>query len=482
MTRNAETGAMANPTQLKPLTRRSKHPTDAVPPMTHPDGRFDIQAVLDRLPAISTFFERDGHIPKRSGAALFCCCPFHEERTPSCQILDDHGKFHCYGCGAHGDIFDYWQKTKGGSFLESLAALAALAGVSPNEWHMPTAKPVTRSVRAVKPLTPLDSATLTKWHAATARLNSSLPETNRIAAWRGIDPTVVQWAAERNLMGLYPYLDGMREAFLVEALDPSGIRVPVSVHCRLAPDSKGNPGPKASWRYMPAGVGSWPFIVGDLSTAVHIFCMEGQWDALALVSCMGWHQAWPSTVAVCGLRGATSHAKLFAYPLNPEAYVFAFADSDDAGRRWFEPDGFLDRVGARLSKHRQLHGFIASKEGLDFNDLVRLGEVDRNAMINLISAKLPAPKSPTFASWCRTHRKSENPELARGAAFVCSDKHRPACRAPFELWIRHWRHLSLPDDLHRALTNAWDAYQTDCRAFASSSPHLSFQKTFQDHV
>jgi hypothetical protein len=481
MTRNAETRKMPNQTQLKPLTRRSKSPTDAVPPMTHPDGRFDIQAVLDRLPAISTFFERDGHTPKRSGAALFCCCPFHEERTPSCQILDDHGKFHCYGCGAHGDIFDYWQKTKGSSFADSLATLAALAGVSPNEWQAPTDKPITRTSPVAKPLAPLDSATLTIWQAATARLISSHPEINRIAAWRGIDPAVVRWAAESNLMGLFPYRDGMREAFLVEAPDPTGRRIPVSVHCRLAPDSKGNPGPKASWRYVPAGVGSWPFIVGDLSTAFHIFCMEGQWDALALVSCMGWHQAWPPTVAVCGLRGATSHAKLLACPINPEAYVFAFADADTAGNQWFEAGGFLDRFGARLSTPHHLHGFRADEDGMDFNDLVKLGRLDRDTLIALIAAKLPTrrtpPPGPTFAAWCRSHRTSQDPELARAAAFVCADKQRPASRAPLELWIRHWQHLALSDDLRHALATTWDTYQSDCRNTASACPHLSFQKS-----
>jgi len=32
----------------------------------------------------------------------FASCLFHEERTPSMKLYDDH--FHCYGCGEHGDI------------------------------------------------------------------------------------------------------------------------------------------------------------------------------------------------------------------------------------------------------------------------------------------------------------------------------------------------------------------------------------------
>ncbi len=37
-----------------------------------------------------------------------CCCPFHSDRTPS-MILDRKysGRFHCFGCGASGDVIDF---------------------------------------------------------------------------------------------------------------------------------------------------------------------------------------------------------------------------------------------------------------------------------------------------------------------------------------------------------------------------------------
>lgn len=31
-------------------------------------------------------------------------CPFHADRTPSLKLYGDH--FHCFGCGAHGDVID----------------------------------------------------------------------------------------------------------------------------------------------------------------------------------------------------------------------------------------------------------------------------------------------------------------------------------------------------------------------------------------
>ena len=34
----------------------------------------------------------------------FMLCPFHADRTPSLKLYADH--FHCFGCGAHGDVID----------------------------------------------------------------------------------------------------------------------------------------------------------------------------------------------------------------------------------------------------------------------------------------------------------------------------------------------------------------------------------------
>ena len=51
---------------------------------------------------------------KRGG---FACCPFHNERTPSFKVYEDH--FHCFGCGEHGDHVDFVQKLYGISNIEA---------------------------------------------------------------------------------------------------------------------------------------------------------------------------------------------------------------------------------------------------------------------------------------------------------------------------------------------------------------------------
>lgn len=34
-------------------------------------------------------------------------CPFHAEKSPSMHFYDNSGHYHCYGCGRHGDVFDF---------------------------------------------------------------------------------------------------------------------------------------------------------------------------------------------------------------------------------------------------------------------------------------------------------------------------------------------------------------------------------------
>ncbi len=56
-------------------------------------------------------------------------CPFHNEKSPSFTVSDDKGFYHCFGCGAHGDVIKFAQDTEGLSFPEAIERLAAEAGL-----------------------------------------------------------------------------------------------------------------------------------------------------------------------------------------------------------------------------------------------------------------------------------------------------------------------------------------------------------------
>lgn len=63
----------------------------------------------------------------RRGKLWKGCCPFHDEKTPSFTVFDDH--YHCFGCDAHGDAIDFVQRTEGLNFADAVARLAGEAGM-----------------------------------------------------------------------------------------------------------------------------------------------------------------------------------------------------------------------------------------------------------------------------------------------------------------------------------------------------------------
>ncbi|MCB9741155.1 MAG: DNA primase [Alphaproteobacteria bacterium] len=60
-------------------------------------------------------------------------CPFHQEKTPSFNVLRNKQIFHCFGCKEGGDVFSFLMKIKGLSFVEAVKELAGPAGITIEE-------------------------------------------------------------------------------------------------------------------------------------------------------------------------------------------------------------------------------------------------------------------------------------------------------------------------------------------------------------
>jgi DNA primase len=65
----------------------------------------------------------------RAGREMKGCCPFHNEKTPSFYVNDDKAFYHCFGCGAHGDVIRFVVEQEGLAFRDAVASLAAEAGL-----------------------------------------------------------------------------------------------------------------------------------------------------------------------------------------------------------------------------------------------------------------------------------------------------------------------------------------------------------------
>ncbi|MDZ7384591.1 MAG: DNA primase [candidate division KSB1 bacterium] len=67
---------------------------------------------------------------KRRGTNFFGLCPFHTEKTPSFSVNPQRQIFHCFGCGAGGNVFTFLMRIEGITFPEAVLRLAQRAGIS----------------------------------------------------------------------------------------------------------------------------------------------------------------------------------------------------------------------------------------------------------------------------------------------------------------------------------------------------------------
>ncbi|UZE95886.1 DNA primase [Alkalimarinus alittae] len=66
---------------------------------------------------------------KKSGGSYKACCPFHEEKTPSFNVIPDKQFYHCFGCGASGNAIVFLREYENLSFNEAVEELARTAGM-----------------------------------------------------------------------------------------------------------------------------------------------------------------------------------------------------------------------------------------------------------------------------------------------------------------------------------------------------------------
>lgn len=64
---------------------------------------------------------------EQHGQTLRANCPFHDDRVPSFVLFPETNTFHCFGCGAHGDVLTFLMKIEQLTFPEALAVLKKLA-------------------------------------------------------------------------------------------------------------------------------------------------------------------------------------------------------------------------------------------------------------------------------------------------------------------------------------------------------------------
>src|SRR4051794_14582739 len=150
----------------------------------------------------------------RSGKQWKGCCPFHGEKTPSFYVYDDG--YHCFGCGAHGDIITFIMQSQGLAFMEAVGQLAAEAGL---EVPKPTPEAAAAEQRRVDIIGVLEAAqrhyqrrlALPEGHAARDYLLGRGLTEETIARFS------LGWAGERGALTADLKREGIEPAQLEEA-------------------------------------------------------------------------------------------------------------------------------------------------------------------------------------------------------------------------------------------------------------------------
>jgi DNA primase len=176
--------------------------------------RTDIAEVIGRHVALA-----------RKGRNLVGLCPFHQEKTPSFNVIQDKGIYHCFGCQAGGDVFRFLMTLEGLSFVEAVKELAAPVGITIEERELSVAERRSLRQRATS-FDVLEAAA--GFYEAQLWTSSEGAEARSYLERRGLDPGVARaarlgWAPG----GWSRLLDHLhREGFDPEALAEAGVARP----------------------------------------------------------------------------------------------------------------------------------------------------------------------------------------------------------------------------------------------------------------
>ncbi len=96
--------------------------------MIPPEKIEDIKSASDIVEVLSEYLEL-----KKSGSNFKARCPFHGEKTASFMVSPDKQIFHCFGCGAGGNVFTFIQKQENLNFVEAVRLLARRSGIQIEE-------------------------------------------------------------------------------------------------------------------------------------------------------------------------------------------------------------------------------------------------------------------------------------------------------------------------------------------------------------
>ena len=300
----------------------------------------DLEAIrrTNPLPAVAARL-----VPlQAAGREWLACCPFHPDRSPSFTIFDGGQRFHCFGCGAGGDVLDFVQRAYG----LDLPQAARLLGAGTQREAAPLS--AANIIRA-------NNGQPDRSAEACAIWSRAIPAAGTVAEaylrWRAIDPP---YPAALRFAAL-PYGNSVPLPCLVCAVRDSRGEVTGIQRIWLADDGRGKaavPKPKLSL----GRVRGCAIRLGELDGTGAVTICEGPEDGLSLSAMLG-RPVW--------IAAGASFLPAMQFPPEVQSVLIA-ADNDPAGRD--AADKAARGFAARGLAVRILRPLAGCK---DFNDELR---------------------------------------------------------------------------------------------------------------
>ncbi len=326
-------------------------------------------------------------VPSGAGRWLGLC-PFHPDRRPSLLVDERGGHFHCFGCGAHGDVIDFLRRRQGLSFVEACRWLEDDGQYRPAPVRGEPPRRPTRAALGLAEQVVLDAACAVYQHSLAEH-----PEAKEYLRERAIPDWLVSAAglgyADGEALRAFLHAQGWSNAgeslglLRREGKETSAEGYVETMSGRLiVPELRGgrchwligrilpDPGSEARFRALPG-----PKPVLGLERAAGrraAFLCEGVFDWLTALS---WGLP---AFSPCGTHLPAERLGFLA----SASTVYGVLDADDAGRAAGE------RFGAVLGRKWVP---LALPDGLDLNDL----------------AMRPGGREEFFATLARARRTRE---------------------------------------------------------------------------
>jgi len=319
----------------------------------------DFGSIRARHP-LPEYCQKRGIELHRSGSSgeLVGLCPLHPEKTASFHVYPDN-HYHCYGCGAHGDVTDLEQALGGGTRTEAADRLGA------ERWEN-----VGKLPKASEPKTPAERRPL-------LLPEFSIPneiDLRRLSRLRSISIVALQIAVSRGF--LWTYTDSREgRAWLVT---DRARRLAIARRLDGKPweyrngEFVANPAERSKTKNIFGSQGNWPLGILESKPTPAIALVEGAPDFLSAFQLALSAGVTGETTPVC-ISGASQRIPQEALPLFAGKRVRVFGHDDTAGAkamtRWAEQ---LSAVQAKVDGF-YFHGLVKADGSpvKDVNDFLR---------------------------------------------------------------------------------------------------------------